>query len=243
MLIAVLQTSNLVIIRGMRTSAAERTVWHEWINTGIAGVALLASGAAAVFAWQANQAKKEALSIVPQLTGACRTEYHGNADGGQIGLCWSVTLANDSENRLSIVDYRVFSVEEGGLAWFGGFQNLETEDGKPLSVPLNLDGGEARKVIVRAGFPVPAAVAHVIGQMREFKSLALGSVSIGALQHVLAAAGLDYVGNTVQPIISDGKVSGWAYPSSLKRATAVLHIETGRGSVFNGNMSYPPIIP
>ncbi len=223
----------------MRTSAAERSVWHEWINTGIAGVALLASGVAAVLAWQANQAKKEALSIVPQLTGACRTEYHGNANGGQIGLCWSVTLANDSEDRLSIVDYRVFSGD--GLAWFGSFQNLEAEDGKPLSLPLNLDGGEARKVIVRAGFPVPAAVAHVIGQMPEFKSLALGSVSIGALQHVLAAAGLDYVGNTVQPMITDGKVTGWSYPSSLKHVTAVLNIETGRGSVFNGNMSYPPI--
>jgi hypothetical protein len=233
----------LVGIRDMPTSSAKRTVWHEWINTGIACLALLVSGAAALFAWQANQAKKEALSIVPQLTGACRTEYHGNADGGQIGLCWSVTLANDSENRLSIVDYRVFSVQEGGLAWFGGFENLEADDGKPLSLPLNLDGGEARKIIVRAGFPVPAAVAHVIGQMPEFKSLALGSVSIGALQHALAAAGLDYLGNTVQPMITEGKVTGWSYPSSLKRATAVLHIQTGRGSVFDGTMSYPPTSP
>jgi hypothetical protein len=138
------------------------------------------------------------------------------------------------------VDYRVFSDQEGVLAWFLGFQNLEAEDGKPLSLPLNLDGGEARKVIVRAGFAVPAAVAHVIGQMPEFKSHALGSVSIGEVQHVLAVAGLDFIGNTVQPMIVVGQVSGWSYPSSLKRATAVLHLTTGRSSEFNGSMSYPP---
>ena len=57
-------------------------------------------------------------------TNDCRTEYHGGSNLGQVGLCWAVTLANESENRLSIVDQRVFNIQDGHMGWFGGFQNM-----------------------------------------------------------------------------------------------------------------------
>ena len=150
-----------------------------------------------------------------------------------------MTLANDSEDRLSIVDYRVFSVQESGLSLLGGFDNLEGEDGKSLTLPLNLDGGEAKKVFVRAGFMVPVAVARVIEQLPDFKSRTLTTMPLKSIENVLAAAGLSPLGDTVQPMLDEGKVMGWSFPNTPKRAMAVLHVKTGRGSEFDRHMGYP----
>jgi hypothetical protein len=61
-------------------------------------LALLVSGTSAYLTWESNRAKQEALRIVVRPVGDCRTEYHGGFEAGQIGLCWAVTLANESEN-------------------------------------------------------------------------------------------------------------------------------------------------
>lgn len=215
------------------------TELREWFSIAIAIGALAVSAYAVVQARQANQARKELVTITAEANETCQAEYIRIGNRGELGLCWSVILANDSEDRLSIIKYRVFSVQHGQLAWFGGFRNLEGEDGKPISPPLILNGGEARRVIVRAGFPVPAAVARVIGRMPEFKSAAHAPVSLGRVQHALAAAGLDYIGNSVQRMFYEGKLFGWALSPGARKAVAVLHVETGRGNEFSKTMSYP----
>jgi hypothetical protein len=225
-------------MKGLRM--AGRSALHEWLNSAVAVVALLMSAVSAYFTWQSNQVKKEALAMMTRPTGACHTEYHGGEERGDIGLCWSVTLANESENRLSIVDYEVFDILDGKRVWIGGFRNLEAVDGTPLSLPITLDGGEAREIIVRSPIMVPPAVAHAIAQLPEYQGHALASLTLSAIQRALAAAKLDFMGNQVEPMIIDGQVTGWSIPPPFKSALSELVLTTGRGATFNMRMGYPP---
>ena len=213
---------------------------HEWFNTAVAVVALLVSGTSAYFTLQSNWAKQEALRVVVRPVGDCRTEYHGGPEAGQIGLCWAVTLANESENRLSIVDQRVFDIQDGNTAWIGGFQNLEAANGIPLALPITLDGGEAREIFVRGAVMVPPAVAHAIAQMPQFQDHTLGSLPLASVQRTLAMANLDFIGNKVDPTIIDGKYSGFSISPPVKGVVNVLALTTGRGATFSARMIYPP---
>jgi hypothetical protein len=214
-----------------------RSAIHEWLNSGVAVVALLLSLASAYFAWQSNRAKAEALSMTVQPTGACRMEYQGGDKFDEIGLCWAVTLANDSEDRLSIVKYRVFNIVDGKPAWIGGFQNLESADGRQLSLPISLD---AKQIIVRSPVMVPAEVAQAIAQLPQYTTHSLASLPLGAIQRDLVAKKLDFIGNKVEPIITDGQITGWSIPPPFKTSVSVLAVKTGRGATFSATMTYPP---
>jgi hypothetical protein len=219
---------------------AQRSTLHEWFNTAVAVFALFVSGTSAYFVWQSNQAKQEALSMVVRPVGDCRTEFHGGSEAGDIGLCWAVTLSNESENRLSIVDYRVYDIQDGNTAWIGGFRNLEAENGKALALPMTLDGGEAREIFVRGGVIVPAGVAHAIARMPEFQNHTLGSLPIDSVQRALAMANLDFIGNKVEPTVINGKYSGFSISPPVKGVVNVLTLTTGRGATFTARMTYPP---
>lgn len=222
------------------TALTQRSSAHEWFNTAIAVVALLVSGTSAYFAWQSNRAKQEALGLIVRPVGDCRTEYHGGPERGEIGLCWAVTLANESENRLSIVDQRIFDIQDGKTGWIGGFQNLEAADGVPLALPITLNGGEAREIFVRGGVMISATVAHAITQMPEFQNHSLGSLPLGSVQRALAMAHLDFIGNKVDPTIIDGKYAGFSISPPVKGVVNVLTLTTGRGATFSTRMTYPP---
>jgi hypothetical protein len=221
---------------------AERASVHDWSNTILAAVALIVSAASLFFSWRSNEAKKEALGMVVRSAYDCRTEYHGGREAGQIGLCWSVTLANESENRLSIVEQRIFDIQDGNTAWLGGFQNLEAANGVPLQLPITLDGGEAKEIFVRGGVMVPREVAQKIAQMPEFQNHTLGSVPLEAVRRTLAMARVDFIGNTVEPTIIDGQYMGFSLsiPPPLKGVVNVLTLTTGRGATFSTRMTYPP---
>jgi hypothetical protein len=219
----------------------QRSIAHEWFNTVVAVIALLVSGLSAYFTWKGNEARQEALSVVVRPDLDCRTEYQSELVGAKIGLCWAVTLGNKSENRLSIVALQVFNIQNGRLVWIGGdFQNLEAENGSPLALPIVLDGGEARVVVVRAPVVVPLAVAHQIAQMQEFQNNTLGSLPLESVQTALAMAKLDFIGNKVEPIVTNGKYSGFTIGPPVLLVINQLTLTTVRGATFSAQMSYPP---
>jgi hypothetical protein len=217
----------------------QRSSIHEWLNTAVALVALLVSGTSAYFAWQNAQAKRESLSMLVRPDWDCRAEYHGGSEAGRIGLCWAVTLANVSENRLSVVDQQIFDIQDGNTGLIGGFQNLEAENGVPLALPITLDRGEARDIFVRGAIMVPTAVARAIAKMPEFQNHTLGSLPLATVQRALALANLDFIGNKVDPTIIDGKYMGFSISTPLKGVVNVLTLTTGRGTTFNARMTYP----
>ena len=219
---------------------AERASVHEWSNTILAAVALIVSAASLFFNWRSNEAKKEALGTIVHAVSNCRTEYQGGPDAGQIGLCWSITLANESENKLSIVEQRVFSLRDGNKVWFGNFQDLETANGVPIQLPITLDGGEAREILVRGGVMVPREVAQAIAHMPEFESHTLAALPLATVQQKLAMAKLDFIGNKVEPIIVNGQYLGFSITTPWIEMVNVLTLTTGRGATFSTRMTYPP---
>lgn len=219
---------------------AKRSSSHEWLSTAISLVALIVSGLSAYFTWQSNEAKQEALSMVVRPVLDCRTEYHGGAAMGEIGLCWAVTLANESENRLSIVAQKILDIQDGTTAWIGGFQNLESENGVSLPLPISLDGGEAREIFVRGAIMVPPAVSQAIAAMPEFQNHTLNKLPLATVQQVLALQKLDFIGNKVEPNILEGRYSGFSISPPIKGVVNVLTLTTGRGALFSVRLTYPP---
>jgi hypothetical protein len=205
---------------------AEPSARHEWINTCIAGVALLVAGAAAYFSWQANQMKKENLAILASSTDDCPFDILTGQDLPKVTLCWLVTLSNKSEVRLSIVGYQVVEVlRNNSTEEIPSYQHLETVDGKPLSLPINLDGGEAKQILVRAPTSVPSVVT-AIAQMPEYKRYKSGSSSSLSLRkagEILFAAGMDILGNRIPHKSGD----------KIRSRTMLLSMTTGRGVTFN----------
>jgi hypothetical protein len=72
----------------------DRRSVHEWINSIVAVLALVASVTSSFFTWQANESNREALIMTAVPNTACGVEFDGSPDGGRIGLCWTVTITN-----------------------------------------------------------------------------------------------------------------------------------------------------
>jgi len=213
---------------------AERSRRHEWINTCIAGGALLVAGAAAYFSWQANQLKSESLAILARSTDDCPFDMLSvapNFPNSKVTMCWLVTLSNRSENRLSIVDYHVVEVlGDNSTEEISPYQHLETVEGKPLSLPINLDGGEGRQILVRALINVPPSVAEAITKIPEYKGDPTGLLSLRKVEEALAAADMDILGNKLP----------YTPPHRGMGRTNLLSMITGRGGTFNQSLTYEP---
>ncbi|WP_143059933.1 hypothetical protein [Burkholderia contaminans] len=224
--------------------ASKSTKLHEYINSVIATLALVVGGASAYFSWQANEAKREALTMAAIPTGECAVQYSGGPKIGIVGLCWKVTIANQSEGRLSIVNQDLSNIVQGKPTFLGGqFDNLETVDGQRLSLPIMLDGGEARTIIVRAPTMVSEKVAPLVwklltAQEGEQKPRAL---KVGELLHALRQERTDVMGNTLDPL-ADG-IDAWTYRNPISYADSVFKVVTARGTVSTVEMTEPERLP
>jgi hypothetical protein len=162
--------------------------------------------------------------------------------GGEIGICWTITISNLSDIRASIVDYRVFNLQNGNLGVLTGFHNLENTDGSPVSLPITLNGGETKDIVVRAPVFVPAAVARIIRP--EYEGHIVVPLSVGELAKTLAMSGTDFLGNNVAgQKYTDGRLVIWAIEPPFKRAPNAVRFVTARGSVVVGKLDYPYGVP
>jgi hypothetical protein len=207
----------------------DRSRGHEWANTIIAAAALLVAGAAAYFSWQANEMKNESLAMIPRQTSNCTTSFTSGPSGGTIDLCWEVTLANNSEDPISIIEYHVSEVlNRSTTQEFPGYQLLAESDGKPLALPINIDGGKARLILVRAPTEIPLDVERVIMQMPEYKDQARVSLSLGAVERAVEGSGLDLGGNK-RPLLA----GQWS-----QDPMSIFSVMTGRGARFSQQLIY-----
>lgn len=224
--------------------ASKSTNLHEWINSIVAALALIVGSASAFFSWQANEAKREALTMTAIPTGECAVQYSGGPKMGIVGLCWKVTIANQSEDRLSIVNQDLSNIVQGKPTFVGGkFDNLETVDGQHLSLPIMLDGGEARTIIVRAPTMISEKVAPLVwklltaqGGEQEPKAL-----KVSELMQELRQERTDVMGNDLEPIASG--VDAWTYRNPISYADSVFRVETARGTVSTVEMTEPERLP
>jgi hypothetical protein len=216
-----------------------RSSLHEWINS----IGLIITAVFAIVS--AYYSRNEALlreddvvfSSIP--TVACGVEYFKIGDGGELGLCWDVTISNRSDLKVSLVSERIIALVNGSSAIFGGFHELMNANGSPLSLPVTLDGGDSKSIIVRAPVSIPASAAKAIESV-EKSGIALPTISLAQLQDRLVEARMDFLGDSIDVISVDGKVQGWSLKPPFQSAVSVLEMQTGRGKWFVGDLVWPP---
>jgi hypothetical protein len=216
---------------------AEHTKSHLWLNTGIACLALLASAGSVLFAWRTYQLKSESVGFTVRQTYECLVEFQKIGNAGVLGLCWMVTISNQSDSRISLISHQALAIENAGATFYSGFTEVEDEHGKPVPFPIILDAGEARPYLVRAPISVPQSVAMIIDTLS--KSAPLGSLKVTAVQNAAAGAGLDIIGNSVDvKTYGDGLIISW--PVNYRQAVAFLSLQSGRGTIFVSQLTFPP---
>lgn len=201
---------------------------HEWLNSLIAAVALCVS---AYLGFGSYWLKSESIHISSRPTGICSVQVGAAVSA----LCWSVIIANGSENRLSIIQAHWKRVLPSAAAILG-FDFL-TVDGSPLSFPINLDGGEGKQIMIRAVLMLTSDVADVnrrLGEDNRSRSWTLHDVQLR-----IAGAGLDILGNNVNPIMNGKDVIGWRWTSPFRAEVDLLTLKTGRGGAFSTTLTYP----
>jgi hypothetical protein len=212
---------------------------HQWINSFGVIIAILAAGAAFWFSHQSASLKSESLGFATTPDFSCRLEHQRLSDNEWVGLCWSVTITNVSEDKTSITEYSTSDIN-GSIAHWDALHTLELPTGTPAVLPVTLDGGESRKFLVRVPVKTPASVTQIITAFAGSKAKSAGTISLDELSDELAKHGLDLLGNSITPIIDSGKVLGKAWEADPKRSICVLAINTGRGRQFQNTMVWPP---
>jgi hypothetical protein len=138
---------------------AEQTTVHHWINTAIATVAFVASGASAYFSFTANKLSEETaaqarenIGISSRLTLKC--PFVSTPVPDHIGVCWKVTFFNRSTQPSEISDL-TFSYQNkdelkpNSILDYSILSMILSNNEKPsVTLPIPVPGrGHARAVI------------------------------------------------------------------------------------------------
>jgi hypothetical protein len=208
---------------------------HDWINSIGVGVAILGAAAASWFAYHSANLKAESLSFATVPDYSCRFEHQRLGDSEWVGLCWAVTIKNVSEDKTSVTAYSTSDIN-GTIAHWDGLHTLELPNG---GLPLVLDGGDSKSFLVRVPVKTPASVTQLITAFVAPKVKSGGNLKLSDVVDELAKRGLDVLGNSVTPIIADGKVRGMQWTPDAKGATGILAVTSVRGH-FQTLMAWPP---
>jgi hypothetical protein len=223
-------------MRNMAGGGRKDRSFHEWVNSVGVLLAISVSGFSAYLSWQTSRLKYEDVTSLATLTHSCNAEYQKSNGYGVLGLCWIVTLSNRSENKLSLITGRVYSLyAQGPVSWeMWGFNSVENIDGTPFNFPITLDGGEAKRVLVRAPVQVPPSVAQVLD------NLVTKGMSLQQVGFALTQRRLNYLGDPVDVVLDhDGKIVSAQLTPPYKSITSVWEIQTGRGTKFLTSLVYP----
>ncbi|PZR46326.1 MAG: hypothetical protein DI523_18095 [Paraburkholderia fungorum] len=155
-------------------------------------------------------------------------------------MCWAVTISNTSDRRLSIISADLENLNGGQHTQIGGFDTLQTMDEKSLDLPISLDSGEARTILVKAPMLLEKGVNDVLRKAEDDKHLDLSNMKLGEVNTLLGEQDTDLLGNKVKLTVIDPKTSIRSMSSPFKRAENVLTLMTGRGATFTIRLVYPP---
>ncbi|WP_321916692.1 hypothetical protein [Paraburkholderia sp. J11-2] len=215
---------------------------HQWSNTALAVLALAASTSSAYSAWEQNEAKIEQVSVLAK-PGDCPIYYQGDEERAVIGMCWEVTIANSSENRMSVVNYQMDTMRNANGDYnvsASSIQELSTIDGKPLALPINLDGGEAKRILVESPVVIDGAVNAAVRAIIFPLGKKSRPSTIDELQRALATtAHVDISGNSLQNVVANGDTLTYSMPSPIKTSKAEITFATGRGGLTKWALLQP----
>jgi hypothetical protein len=216
---------------------AEHTKAHLWINTCIAVLAFVASGATAMLSWWTYQLKSESLGFTTRANYDCRIQFVKFGNTGVLGICASVTITNQSDIRTSIVSYDTHSVVDGATSHFSGFTELEDENGKQIALPVAIGAGDPLAYVMRVPITVPQSVTQIIDKMGG--SAPLSSLTLDNLMDEVLRSAIDLIGNPVEVHPDSGRKLV-TYGRSANVVIAFMRFHTGRHNTFTAKFTYPP---
>ena len=209
---------------------AEHTKLHLWLNTTIAALALVAAGASAYISWRTYEFKDKSIGFSPAAYYPdCRLEYVSVKEGHAIGLCWHVTISNESDTKISLVDHQAFMGEEPP-SWRNPIvTEVEGDNGSVARFPIVLEGGAAQKYLLRVPLPLPA---HTNSLVKDFwEQQRDSSPTLKALETFLFKHYTDFYGNVFEP---KPGLQTWTL------TVAQMKFTTGRGNIFTAQLFAPP---
>jgi len=218
---------------------AEHTRLHLWLNTFIAALAMLVSVPSGYYAWKSYELKTESLGFTLIPTYDCPLEFQRSGEGGVLSLCWSATIANQSDTRIAIVMVRALEVAPKNASFAAQFglvteQVLENRRGEGVSPPLSLDAGEAQQYLMRAPVRVPSSIVSLAESLPK-------NATLEQLQALALKADLDLIGNKVLvKYLDEGNEPAWVgWGPGTRLAECEIHFRTGRGNNFVARVHFP----
>ena len=221
---------------------AEHSRLHIWLNTAIALAAIAISGTSAVVSWKSYSFNIELFGFSSNFTYDCpfaisMTKVKDSEVYTSLGLCWQVTIANQSTSRVSVLRYSG-STSTDGHSSTALLPDVRDRNGKQPATPMSFEGGEARTVTVRFDVPITGALDKIITDAIKSKTARLDTLKDAA--SIAAEARLDVLGNPV----SVAKLPDWGayvitFPSDCKKTIVTFRVHTGRENVFESQFIYP----
>jgi hypothetical protein len=219
---------------------AEHSKTHLWINTAIASLALLVAAGSAIISYRTFNLSTESIGISGTFTYDCPLSFGLTTSSStpgkhsaEIGLCWKLTVANQSTARSAVV--RFWTVADDDKRYQIP-ANMLTEKGTTLPLPLILDGGEARTLIARISVAGTPLLERTV---QDFAKANPDARSLADFAYFAAQANLDALGNPIETQKFTDDVNLITFPSNYKSTNVSLQLMTGRNHTFNNLLVFP----
>jgi len=145
-----------------------------------------------------------------------------------VPMRWDLVVANNGQRNVSIVRYELKHFTEKGSDQFTGLdRGLYLANGSPTDFPLLIPAGDTVKFTVEIGVPIDSKAGELIANYQgpPFRSLR-------EAVYYLAKNHLDFFGNEVDPVLSNGEVTGLSVKPRSKEPIFLLQLESARGGNF-----------
>jgi hypothetical protein len=150
----------------------------------------------------------------------------------------SVLVANNSDRKISIIDYKVFQmVEPGRRRYYSRITSgIFNPEGSAISLPFSIEAGDSRRMEILLGVWAERKAAEEIRK----RSLCQKTFSRRTLMQVLGKKGLDIYDNAVKLEYNGPSLIFYGPSTDAKEQEFELTFITGRGSRFRASTSWYP---
>jgi hypothetical protein len=180
--------------------------------------------------FQVLQKEDLAIRLNPHVEGrATLTGQRFGSEGTLVRSFWGLTLSNTGNQKLSLTQYRISTGDSPGAYSYSGIDGgLLAADSTIQKLPIILEPGETRVLLLDIGFLVSDKVYSALSSLKESDLLSAQSLGIE-----LARKGLDFYGNEVElhKFPEGGEIIS-VDSNNQKSPTIWLQITTGRGNTF-----------
>jgi hypothetical protein len=222
----------------MAKAAPKNTMGQICVNTAVALLALIVSTISALFSWWTYELKDESVGFSSLIDFNCNIEFQRIGDHGILGLCWTLTISNQSDSTISLVSHQAFSELKQGLVFYSGFNEMEDGKGNPLSSPIVLNSGVSQSYLVRGAVEIPKSVVEVIDKLPA----AGNGLQMVDLKNAAANAELDVIGNHIDIKTYAGGGAQMTWGLGYQTAIVLMKFESGRGHMFVAQLAFPPLL-